>query len=79
MITNMRDFITSLMKANISCNWPGTMDDCFEMDVNTGQRKLTARFEKHASTYENWSVGRSFFDIFPELVGQIRIQEAVDP
>lgn len=79
MTIKLRDFVTTMLKANVSCNWPYSLNDCFELDADSGQRKLTARFEEHASNIDNWTVGKRFFDTFPDLVGQIRVKEINDP
>ena len=75
LIMRMRDFVTSMMSAGVSCNWPYTLDDCFETDESTGQRKLTKVFEEYVSDFDHWSIGSRFLETFPELKSHIHITE----
>ncbi|EXJ81735.1 hypothetical protein A1O1_07800 [Capronia coronata CBS 617.96] len=71
----LRDWLTPLMQARWSVNWPHDLDAAIELDPVTGARVLTSHFMAHVSEYDNWSVGPSFLDAFPEVAGQIRIHE----
>jgi hypothetical protein len=75
LIVRMRDFVSSMLTAGVSCNWPYTLDECFETDEVTGQRKLTKVFEEYVSDFDHWTVGSQFLDTFPELEGKVHIKE----
>lgn len=79
LIIRMRDFVSSMANAGISCNWPYTFDECFETDQDTGQRKLTKFFEEYVSDYDHWTVSSRFLNTFPELEGKIHITEPEVP
>jgi hypothetical protein len=75
----MRDFVSSMITAGVSCNWPYSLDECFETDEDTGQRKLTRVFEEYVSDFDHWTIGCRFLDTFPELEGKIHIKEPDTP
>lgn len=79
LIIKMRDYLNSMIDAGISCNWPYSLDECFETDKDTGHIKLTRFFEEYVSDYDHWTVGRQFLDTFPELEGKIHIKERDAP
>jgi len=66
------------MQANCSVNWPLPMAAAIETDPITQQLKLTKDFEVHAANYVNWSVESSILQIFPEIVGLMRIVDEVE-
>jgi hypothetical protein len=73
-IHHLRDWLTALVEAKWSVNWPHGIDVAVEQDPVTGTNRLTSRFMKHVTHYDNWSVDRSFLTVFPEVTGQIRIR-----
>jgi hypothetical protein len=79
LIVRMRDFVSSMIAAGVSCNWPYSLNECFETDEDTGHRKLTRVFEEYVSDFDHWTVGSRFLDIFPELEGKIHIREPDAP
>lgn len=70
-----RDWRTALVQAKCSINWPYGHDAAVERDPGTGSVTLTKRFMDHAAVYDNWSVGSSFLDVFPEVAGHIRVHD----
>ena len=74
----MRESISSTIAAGVSCNWPYTLEDAIETDLDIGHRKLTRVFEEYVSDFNHWTVGRRFLDTFPELEGRIKIKEPLD-
>ena len=79
LIIRMRDFVSSMIAAGVSCNWPYALDECFETDEGTGQKKLTRVFEQHVADFDHWTVGSRFLDTFPELKGKVHIKEPDGP
>lgn len=76
VIHHLRDWLTPLIRAGWSVNWPYGMDAAIEQDPATGATVLTPRFMEHVSEYNNWSVARCFLEDFPEVAGQIRLHES---
>jgi hypothetical protein len=74
-IHQLRDWRTALVQAKCSINWPYGHDAAIERDPGTGSVTLTKRFMDHAAVYDNWSVGTSFLDVFPEVAGHIRVHD----
>ncbi|KIX05360.1 uncharacterized protein Z518_06232 [Rhinocladiella mackenziei CBS 650.93] len=72
-IYQLRDWLTSLNEANWTVNWPHGIDSAVEQDPVTGATVLTSRFIDHVTNSNNWSVGISFLNAFPEVAGRIRI------
>lgn len=72
-IDHLRDWLIALVEAKWSVNWLHGIDAAVDQDPVTGTNRLTSRFMKHVTDYDNWSVGSSFLTIFPEVTGRIRI------
>jgi len=51
------------------------MARAIDTDPLTGQIQLTSEFEVHVANYNNWSVGSSILEVFPEITGLIRIED----
>ncbi|RVX72157.1 hypothetical protein B0A52_04755 [Exophiala mesophila] len=75
VIFQLRDWLSELIKASWSVNWPHGTDAAVKEDPLTGLKTLSNDFIDHASRYENWSVGDSFIEAFPELSGRIRVHD----
>ncbi|KAI1612654.1 hypothetical protein EDD36DRAFT_452246 [Exophiala viscosa] len=74
-IHRLRDWLTPLINCNWSVNWRHGMDAAVERSPTTGATILTSRFTKHVTDYDNWSVGRTFLEHFPEVAGRIRLHD----
>jgi len=72
-IRRLQDWLTPLIQANWSVNWPHGMEAAVQRSPTTGLQVLTSGFIQHVTNFDNWSVGGAFLDVFPELAGQIRI------
>ncbi|EXJ54635.1 hypothetical protein A1O7_09976 [Cladophialophora yegresii CBS 114405] len=71
----LRDWLTPLIEAEWSVNWPHSVEMAVERDSSTGGTVLTQRFHDHVTRYDNWSVAGRFLSAFPEVAGQIRLHE----
>jgi hypothetical protein len=76
-IKKLRDWLTPLIEAEWSVNWPHPVEMAVEHDSLTGTTVLTQRFHDHVTRYDNWTVAAQFLSAFPELAGQIRLHEEV--
>jgi hypothetical protein len=74
-IYNLRDWLTPLIEAEWSVNWPHPVDMAVERDPLTGGAVLSQKFHDHVTVYDNWSVTSAFLKSFPEVAGRIRIHE----
>ncbi|OCT48154.1 hypothetical protein CLCR_03943 [Cladophialophora carrionii] len=74
-INKLRDWLTPLIEAEWSVNWPHSVEMAVERDSLTGATVLTQRFHEHVTRYDNWSVAGRFLLSFPEVAGQIRLHE----
>jgi len=74
-IHRLRDWLTPLINCNWSVNWPHGTDAAVERSPTTGAMILTSRFTEHVTDYDNWSVGRTFLEHFPEVAGRIRLHD----
>ncbi|ETI20270.1 hypothetical protein G647_08304 [Cladophialophora carrionii CBS 160.54] len=74
-INKLRDWLTPLIEAEWSVNWPHSVEMAVERDSLTGATVLTQRFHEHVTRYDNWSVAGRFLIAFPEVAGQIRLHE----
>jgi len=74
-IYHLRDWLTPLINCNWSVNWQHGMDAAVERSQTTGATVLTSRFIHHVTDYDNWSVGSTFLETFPEVIGKIRIHD----
>ncbi|KAK5246697.1 hypothetical protein LTR20_007368 [Exophiala xenobiotica] len=72
-IRRLQDWLTPLIQANWSVNWPHGLEAAVQQSPRTGAKTLTSSFIEHVTNSDNWSVGGRFLDFFPELAGQIRI------
>ena len=63
-INRLRDWLTPLIEARWSVNWPHGLNTAIEHDPSTGATILTRRFVEHVTTYDNWSVGSVFLETF---------------
>ena len=61
------------MEGMIFLDWPYTMEEAVEIDQTDMAYRLTPLFEAFAANRENWSVKRVVTDVFPELIGRIRV------
>ena len=59
-------------------NWPLPMAAAIETDPITQQLNLTKDFEVHAANYVNWSVEPGILQVFPEIVGLMRIVDGAE-
>ncbi|KIW62405.1 hypothetical protein PV04_10583 [Phialophora macrospora] len=74
-IKNLRDWLTPLIQAEWSVNWPHSVEMAVEHDSLTGTTVLTQMFHDHVTKYDNWTVAAQFLNAFPEVAGQIRLHE----
>ena len=72
-INKLRDWLTPLIEAEWSVNWPYPVELAVERDPLTGGTVLTKKFQEHVTIYDNWSVTSLFLNAFPEVAGRIRI------
>ncbi|KIW97173.1 uncharacterized protein Z519_02565 [Cladophialophora bantiana CBS 173.52] len=73
LIKNLRDWMTALPAAPLSVNWVRGMDTAVVWDDQRRRRLLSREFVQHITNYQNWSVGESILDTFPEVEGLIRL------
>ncbi|KAK5188955.1 hypothetical protein LTR92_011047 [Exophiala xenobiotica] len=74
-IHHLRDWLTPLINCNWSVNWQHGMDAAVQRSPKTGATVLTSKFILHVTDYDNWSVGSTFLETFPEVEGKIRIHD----
>ncbi|KAK5220079.1 hypothetical protein LTR96_006259 [Exophiala xenobiotica] len=74
-VHHLRDWLTPLINCNWSVNWHHGMDAAVQRSPNTGATVLTSKFIHHVTDYDNWSVGSTFLETFPEVIGKIRIHD----
>jgi hypothetical protein len=74
-VHHLRDWLTPLIDCNWSVNWHHGMDAAVQRSPNTGATVLTSKFIHHVTDYDNWSVGSTFLETFPEVIGKIRIHD----
>ena len=60
---------------DISVNWPYDDTDCLLSTNNREEPIVNPAFERHIMRLENWSLGPTFEEAFPELAVHARIQE----
>ncbi|EXJ72232.1 uncharacterized protein A1O5_04736 [Cladophialophora psammophila CBS 110553] len=73
LIKNLRDWMTALPAAPLSVNWVRGIDTAVVWDDQRRRRRLSQEFVQHVTNYQNWSVGESILDTFPEVEGLIRL------
>ncbi|KEF60721.1 uncharacterized protein A1O9_02282 [Exophiala aquamarina CBS 119918] len=75
LVRRPRDWQTPLSRSKYSCNWDDNLGPAIVTDPLTGRRILSAKFEKHICTYQNWSVGKSILETWPELWGEMTLDK----
>jgi hypothetical protein len=73
VIDRLRDWLTPLIDCNWSVNWHHGLDAAVQRSPTTGATILTSRFMEHVTNYDNWSVGGTFLEHFPDIAPRIRI------
>ena len=74
LVRDLKDFMTALPAAKLSVNWRSEdVDSAIIPDPLQGCLRLTEEFEKHVIDHNNWSIGESILETFPELRGSIRL------
>ncbi|KAK4936101.1 hypothetical protein LTR10_022945 [Elasticomyces elasticus] len=74
-IHRLRDWLTPLIDCNWSVNWHRGVEAAVQPSSSTGATVLTSRFMEHVTDYDNWSVGKTFLEHFPEVAGRIRLHD----
>lgn len=67
LIRHFRDWMTAFPAAGISVGWSAGMENALLRDEETGQMRISPFFEQHVTNLQNWSIGRSILNDFPEL------------
>ena len=75
LVRKPQDWHLPLSRSKYSCNWDGKLGPAIVTNSVTGRRTLSAQFEKHICIYQNWSVGESILDTWPELAGDMRLDK----
>lgn len=66
------DFFVSFTKT-LSLNWPYEPGETLEREEDSGEWRVSERFERHLGDLGNWSLGRAFLEAMPGLAGTARI------
>ncbi|RDW92144.1 hypothetical protein BP5796_01538 [Coleophoma crateriformis] len=60
-----------LFRANFCVIWPYELRDCFTRDRETGAYRISPAFDTQLQDIRTWSMGRQFFQEYPELYSDI--------
>ncbi|RDW79748.1 hypothetical protein BP6252_04386 [Coleophoma cylindrospora] len=60
-----------LFRANFCVVWPYELRDCFTRDRQTGAYRISPAFDTQLQDIRTWSMGRQFFQEYPELYNDI--------
>jgi hypothetical protein len=76
LCNRLQDWMTPIAEIGLSCNWPYTMDEALETVVATKRIRVSDNFGEHVSRSENWSLNSYALSLYPELAGNVRIEDA---
>ncbi|KAH8170408.1 bZIP transcription factor [Sarocladium implicatum] len=74
-----RNTFWKLFRQSLRLSWPLRLDDCYEVDGDTGRYVFSSLFEAHLRDINQWRMTVDFFTEFPELVGDIPVFEDISP
>jgi hypothetical protein len=77
LVQKPQDWHIPLSKCKYSCNWDDSIGPAIITGPVTGRRHLSEQFEKHICDYQNWTVGKSILETWPDLSGEITLVNTV--
>ncbi|KAK5281103.1 hypothetical protein LTS03_011700 [Exophiala xenobiotica] len=77
LLKKPQDWHIPLSKCKYSCNWDDSIGLAIITDPVTGRRQLSEQFEKHICDYQNWTVGKTILETWPDLSGEMTLVKTV--
>ncbi|KAK0389777.1 hypothetical protein NLU13_3350 [Sarocladium strictum] len=68
-----------LFRQSIRLNWPLDLQDCYEVDADTGRYTISSLFDSHLGDINAWRMTTDIFVQFPELTGDIPVYGSISP